>query len=323
MDKLLRFYDKSIEHQYYQALMASLWLVRNAGISYFVCFFVLNQIGSAALNYQYYAERWLKPFIDSLIYLAVISFITLIKWMLSKSSHSFLFPHQKMLCWVHDILVFAAATFFLVRWTVSQESDTEPEEFIYYGWIIGLQLTFFSFAIFNWFPRAAYFLLVMFYLLIKAGKLNEPVGHVRIFNACVNVIPIIVTFYLFEKSRKLSFRKKNTLVTTSETWRKLMNAFPEGILAIDKQGKCIFQNKSLQNLTCATNEVITLNSLNFANKDMASVEELDKFQKLTLTFPNQEIKQLLLAQPGSNCEVRSSAEIVNSNLIDLNPQNTK
>lgn len=303
--KILRRLCEPSGQQYYESLPLFLTLIRNCGFFFFLFDSVAIQIGELSFNYTIYSQQWLPPFISSMVFLFGLLVLSFVSWRLRQPkavTNKFL----KCISWMLDLFVMAIGQFVLIYSTINPRPEITDSGTTFNGWMIGLRTTLFSFGIFNWLPKAAFFIITLFYLVIKTGELSEIEGKLRIYEASTSIVFIIVAVFLMQKYFRTTLAKKANLANQSEIWQKLLKSCSESVLVLDKIGNRIFQNRNLCDVDFAESTAAT----NGAKINMQSSQDLSMFRKLKIIDIHEDIRTILFNHHIWLGDVKSSTDLV-------------
>lgn len=309
MNTLLFFRDKAVEKRYYQELTPYLQTILHITIYSFLLKRVLYTIAVMAFDFQKFMQSWITTSLITLFYAIAIVILYLVKKKLDYLLKKWCCQHPKYVTWIIDCCTIAVCYFTVFKF-IGLEVQTEygPIDYFFQGWTWFFQTYYSVFVMFNWLPRAMYFMVFLIVATVTNLDTQTAWGKILVANMVLNCLMALAIYFSAEKSNRELFLKREYALQRSEVWKKMVNEFPEGFALVSKQGKIIFSNKSLDSslqpdITADASNTNT--NLNFHGNEssMFEYQKLSKFENLTVGFSDERLKFPIAEEAGSHIAV--------------------
>ena len=286
MDFLLEFKEKATDRKYYNELGSHLQLAQTLLLLKLFLKEILYQSLFAMIDLTgYLPHRWEMIFSSSVNVIGLL-IVFIIKRIRSSTKHSCRL-NPKYVTWVTDCAVLICA-FYVCHLHIYGHHDTL--DFLD-GWILFFWIFFFSFLVFNWFPRALLFIVILFMLGLNWESFSSNHGSFTVLNLSFNLVMAFAIYYSVEKSNRKRFLERNALLEKSEAWKKMINEFPDGMMLMDKHGKLLFCNKALEHVVLRK-DLPPSNSSDKSMKTDIELADLTCFEKISVAFCYERVKKL-------------------------------
>lgn len=283
MNSILWFRSRKVEKAYYQELTPYLKTIQNLLLAQFIIDQVIAPIGHIIFDFEEYKKKWSSAIITGGIAGLGVLGAYFVRRKLNYFLNTWFCNHPKYVTWILDWVAVGSAYFTLqsVLDIQGRSDGLTPQQSFYLGYVWFFQTFQTSFLIFNWVPRAAFFIVLLITGALRDLDLSEPKGRDGIWSMVLNCFLALAIFFTIEKSNKELFLHRESLMQKSEAWKRMVNQLPEGLTLMNKSGTVLFNNQALRALV--DNETM-LQSDSERKKELLKLNDFSKFEKLTIGY---------------------------------------
>ena len=304
MSAALCFQQKELEKKYHQDVSSHLQFVQSAFLYTLLFKQVIQKVLLFILDRQRLKISWIS---EGVGFLGVALLLLLVRLLSGRIKRVKKLGCKKLgskcitnLIDVIGMLSIFTGIYFLYKSRMQIVADMGSRVNFNEGFHWAIMIGFVWMLGFNWYSKAIFLTAMLLITSLDGNPLDTQYDKMAVAEAVLSALLGFALFYSQEKMKKQHFEEEKNFPSSSESWEKIINTLPEGIVVLNQNKEACFYNDSLLNML---NETSPNNRRNSAKskgtiKIGFDIESLSIFQDVTLAQSDRSIyKSLFIMNP--------------------------